>query len=70
LKQIHFNGSFEYAIEAKIEVEATDSIKAEFSVTADNEVLVYDGEIAPNSGYTYNLPFDLNNLIYFRNSSL
>lgn len=68
LKQIHFDGSFEYALEAKIEVEATDSIKAEFSITADNGVIIYNGEIAPDSGYTYNLTFNLNDLIYFRNS--
>jgi len=67
-KQIHFDGSFEYALEARIEVEATDSIKAEFFITADNGVIKYSGEIAPDSGYTYNLPFKINDLIYFRNS--
>jgi hypothetical protein len=67
-KQIHFDGSFEYALEAKIEVEATDSINAEFSISSDNGVIIYNGEIAPDSGYTYNLPFSLNDLIYFRNS--
>jgi hypothetical protein len=67
-KQIHFDGSFKYALEAKIEVEATDSIKAGYSITADNGVIIYNGEIAPDSGYTYNLPFMLNDLIYFRNS--
>jgi len=68
LKQIDFNGSYEYSLEAKIEVEATDSIKAEFSLTADNGVILYSGEIAPESGYAFNLPFSLNDLIYFRNS--
>jgi len=67
-KQIYFDGSFEYALEAKIEVEATDSIKAEFFITAENGAIIYDGEIAPDSGYTYNLSFNLNDLIYFRNS--
>ena len=68
LKQIDFDGSFEYVLEAKIEVEATDSIKAEFYITADKGVIKYDGEIAPDSGYTFNLPFNPNDLIYFKNS--
>ena len=67
-KQIHFDGSFKYALEARLEVEATDSIKAKFSITSYNGVIIYNGEIAPDSGYTYNLPFRLNDLIYFRNS--
>ena len=68
LKQIHFDGTFEYSLEAKIEVEATDSIKAKFSITAVNGVIIYDGEIAPDSGYSYNLSFDIGDLIYFKNA--
>lgn len=68
LKQIHFDATFEYSLEAKIEVEATDSIKANFSITADNGVIIYDGETAPDSGYSYNLSFDIGDLIYFKNS--
>lgn len=69
-KQIHFDGSSEYALESKIEVEAIDSIKVEFSITADNGVIKYDGDIAPESGYSSNIPINPNELIYFRNSQL
>lgn len=67
-KQIDFDGNYNYSLETRIEIEAVDSVKARFSVSAQNGVIIYDGEIAPDSGYTYNLPIDTGDLIYFKNS--
>lgn len=67
-KQFHFDGSFEYVLEANIEVEATDSINVDFFITSANGVIKYDGEIAPDNGYSSNLQINPNELIYFRNS--
>ena len=68
LKQIDFDGSFTYSVEAQINVDAIDSIGTKFSINAENGVIIFDGEIAPDSGYTSNLNFNLGDLIYFRNS--
>lgn len=69
LKQINFDGTYEYALEVIIDVEATDSINVELFITADKGVIIHNGEIAPDSGYTYNLQFNPNDLIYFKNSA-
>ena len=67
-KQIHFDGSFEYPFVSKIEYNAIDSVKNIFSIQADNGVIVYEGEIAPDSGYSKNaIQYIPNELVYFRN---
>jgi len=67
LKQISFDGSFEYPLEVKIKVVAIDPINTKLIL---NGVIKSSSEIAPDSGYTHNLLYKIGDLIYFKNANM